>query len=138
MAAMAILLRLLLCLGLILNGSVYAAASTQMQLNHLHTAVAAAQAAAAAAAELPPCHEGMSMAGMDHGAPPAAPAGHDGHAPDCCQTSTCTCDCLQPAPVAAAGVAVLGSEIGHASIAPPRLAGHAPPALPYPIRPPIG
>lgn len=147
-----ILLRLLLCVGLILNGSAYAVASTQMQLSHMSAAIEAAAIAQTS------CHDGMTdngmihggmihdgdgmqMAGMDHDGA-SMPAGHSGHAPDasspdCCKSPTCTCSCLQPAPAAAIAFALGGAHIGNAMVARPMPVDHDAPALPYPIRPPI-
>ena len=151
---MSILLRLLLCVGLILNGSAYAVASTQMQLTHMTAAIEAA------AMPQTPCHDRMAMAGMDHSgmdhagmshagmaheqmAMPAEHAQHDhGQAPnaadpDCCKSQTCNCSCLQPAPATAIAFALGGAHIGHSPIARPMPVDHDAPALPYPIRPPI-
>jgi hypothetical protein len=156
---MSVLLRLLLCLGLILNGSAYAVASTQMQLSHLSAAIEAAAVAQAS------CHEGMASRGMTHGGTThggmlhdrmtmadmdhdgaSMPAEHgdhgNGHAPDesspdCCKSPSCTCSCLQPTPAAAIAFALGGAHIGHAMLARPMPVDHDAPALPYPIRPPI-
>lgn len=133
-----VLLRLLLCLGLILNGSAVAVASTQMQLAHM---TAAFEVAAATSA---PCHEGMAMAGMDmSGMDHAAMSMHGDHGPDaapepdCCKSQTCDCACLQPVPATAIAFAFGGAHAGHGPIARPMPIGHDAPALPYPIRPPI-
>lgn len=136
---MSVLLRLLLCVGLILNGSAYAVASTQMQLSHMTAAIEAA------AMTHTSCHDGISMAGMDHERMSASAEhrGHDrGHAPDasqpdCCKSPTCDCSCLQPAPATAIAFAFGGAHIGHSLIARPMPVDHDAPALPYPIRPPI-
>ncbi|SFK92683.1 CopL family metal-binding regulatory protein [Lysobacter sp. cf310] len=156
---MSVLLRLLLCVGLILNGSAYAVASTQMQLTHMTAAIEAAALAQTS------CHDGMpqdgmaangmthdglsmagmSMAGMDHESMSAS-ADHRHHGqgqapdaaqPDCCKSPTCTCSCLQPAPATAIAFAFGGAHIGHSLIARPMSVDHDAPALPYPIRPPI-
>lgn len=141
---MSVLLRLLLCLGLILNGSAYAVASTQMQLTHVTAALEAA------AAKSSSCHEGMAMAGMDmsgmdmsgmHHAAMSVAGGHGDHGatpePDCCKSQTCDCSCLQPVPATAIAFALGGAHVGHGPIAQPMPIGHDAPALPYPIRPPI-
>lgn len=151
---MSVLLRLLLCVGLILNGSAYAVASTQMQLTHMTAAIEAAALAQTSChdgmaqsgmAHQGMTHDGRSMAGMDHGAMSAAadhrPHGQgqapDASQPDCCKSPTCTCSCLQPAPATAIAFAFGGAHIGHSLIARPMSVDHDAPALPYPIRPPI-
>ncbi|KRA74440.1 hypothetical protein ASD78_13290 [Lysobacter sp. Root667] len=147
---MSILLRLLLCVGLILNGSAYAVASTQMQLSHLSATMGAAAIAQTSCHDGMTdsgmthdgmAHDGMHMAGMDHDGA-SMPAGHSGHAPDatspdCCKSPTCTCSCLQPAPATAIAFALGGAHIGHAMIAQPMPVDHDAPALHSPIRPPI-
>ncbi|KRD39744.1 hypothetical protein ASE35_05320 [Lysobacter sp. Root916] len=146
---MSVLLRLLLCVGLILNGSAYAVASTQMQLTHMSAAIEAAATVQTSChdgmAAGGMAHDGMAMAAMDH-ASMSAPSDHshhgqgqapDGAQPDCCKSPTCTCSCLQPAPATAIAFALGGAHIGHSLIARPMSVDHDAPALPYPIRPPI-
>ena len=145
---MSVLLRLLLCLGLILNGSAYAVASTQMQLAHMTVAMDAAAITPSS------CHDGMDMTGMDlsgmdmSGMDHAAmtmPAGHGDHdsssdsasEPDCCKSQTCDCSCVQPVPATAIAFALGGVHIGHGPVARPISVDHDAPSLPYPIRPPI-
>lgn len=140
----AFLLRALLCLSLVLNGSGYAVASTQMQLMH----VAATQAALAAAAPAaPPCHEqlheGSAVPSMhvmaDMASSTACDDGHGSQAgPDCCQSSQCACDCLQYATATLADVPALPAVIEHAAEIGPLSPSHVAPALANPIRPPIG
>lgn len=140
----AFLLRALLCLSLVLNGSGYAVASTQMQLMH----VAAAQASLAAAAQkAPPCHEQLhegSTAPSTHlmaDTASSAAACDDSHgskaAPDCCQSSQCACDCLQYATATLANVPALPALIEHAAELGALSPSHVAPALANPIRPPI-
>ncbi len=140
----AFLLRALLCLSLVLNGSGYAVASTQMQLMH----VAATQASLAAAAQdAPPCHEQRD----ERSAAPAlhvmadmassAVACDDSHGsqatPDCCQSSQCACDCLQYATATLADVPALPAVIERAAELRAPSFSHVAPALANPIRPPI-
>lgn len=140
----AFLLRALLCLSLVLNGSGYAVASTQMQLMH----VAATQASLAATAHTaPPCHEQLHegsaapslhvMADMASSA--AACDGSHGSqaAPDCCQSSQCACDCLQYATATLADVPALPAVIEHAAETRALSPSHVAPTLANPIRPPI-
>jgi hypothetical protein len=140
----AFLLRALLCLSLVLNGSGYAVASTQMQLTH----VAATQASLAAAAQIaPPCHEqrhdndaAPSMHMMVDMASSAAACddSQGSHAsPDCCQSSQCACDCLQYATATLADVPALPAVIEHAAEIRALSPSHVAPALANPIRPPI-
>ena len=102
----ALLLRVLLSVVLIFNGSGYAYAATQM---HMADATAASDMAdhGTAAHDTPPYHADMS-GNMSHGGmddPDAAPspkdglAGHDGHeSPNCCQADQCDCVCAQHVP----------------------------------------
>ncbi len=144
MSLRAFLLRALLCLSLVLNGSGYAVASTQMQLMH----VAAMQPSQAAAAQTAaPCHEQLhpgsaapSMHVMADMASSAA-ACDDGHgspaAPDCCQSSQCACDCLQYATATLAEGPDLPAMIERAAEVRAPSPSHVAPALANPIRPPI-
>jgi hypothetical protein len=99
-----LVLRLLLCLSLILNGSGYVVAATQMDLAHWAMAAARAEAEAAR----PPCHGSngttdMSMPSHEGATKKqAAP-----HASECCTSALCTCDCLHHATAAIAVAAVL-------------------------------
>ncbi|MUV14789.1 CopL family metal-binding regulatory protein [Noviluteimonas gilva] len=113
------LLRILLCLSLLANGTATAFANARMVSEGVAQQVAA------------PCHE---MAAT-HDAPPAAPpASHD----DCCPPGACLCSCLANATALPAN---------HVIAAPPRNAvlsfesrkpSHASPLLANLIRPPIG
>ncbi|UNK49779.1 CopL family metal-binding regulatory protein [Lysobacter sp. S4-A87] len=144
MSLRAFLLRALLCLSLVLNGSGYAVASTQMQLTHM----AATQASLAAAAQVaPPCHtqvdEGTAVAtGHVMGDMASSAACDDRHgsqaSPDCCQSSHCACDCLQYATATLADVPALPAVIERAAEIRALSPSHVAPALANPIRPPIG
>ena len=119
MRPLSCLLRILLCLSLLANGTATAFANARMGSEGV------AQQAAA------PCHERMAM----HDAPPAAPpASHD----DCCPPGACLCSCVANA---------TALPMGHAIAMPPRPAvlsfashkpSHASPLLANLIRPPIG
>jgi hypothetical protein len=137
----AFLLRALLCLSLVLNGSGYAVAPTQMQVMH----VAATQAALAMAHQ--PCHEQLhegSAAPTMHVMADTASSGacDDGHgsqsAPDCCKSSQCACDCLQYATATLTDVPALPALIERTAPLLSLSPGHVAPALANPIRPPIG
>lgn len=144
MSPRALLLRVLLILSLVLNGSGYAVASTQMHLAHMatvHSTIAAADMHDAA----PPCHEqGGQHAGQSgmHDMATNAAACDDAvtrhAAPDCCQSSQCACDWLQHATATLAQVPVLPSMAVRAPDVRAMHCSHAAPALANPIRPPIG
>lgn len=143
-----LLLRILLCLLLVLNGVGNAVAGVRMSLEHsaraehsltdaLASALGESVVPAATAAERqlatdagPPCHEAKQAAVEQ---PPA-----DGVQDNCCDAGQCACACLQhvlatPMP-AALPAAIPGSERAGRRLQ----AGHLPPALSHLIRPPIG
>jgi hypothetical protein len=140
MSLPAFLLRLLLCATLVLNGTGYAVAATQMQLTHVAGSEQDHRPAVAAESDTgPPCH---SQEQADQ-ATPATP--HDTgslamqhESPDCCQVSLCSCDCLQHASLAMTGLLAPTPERLHAPSMRRVPAGHAAPALANLIRPPIG
>lgn len=127
MPALSALLRALLCLALILNGSGAAVAATQMQMGHL-AAVTPAPVMEHHGA-MSPCHGEQAVA---HHTPPAP---HP--SPDCCQSAQCACDCLQHLTATATGFFVPMPMLAHAPVLRPMHAGHPSPALANPIRPPI-
>ena len=96
MSRFAPLLRALLCLALLLNGTAYAHATTRMAIGEM------VAAAPAAADEAPPCHDDISMdmaMPMSDGDAPAS--GHhagDSGLPDCCKAGSCDGFCTQHAP----------------------------------------
>lgn len=98
------LLRALLCLALLLNGTAYAHAATRMAIGDM------AAAAQAASDEEPPCHEGMDMTMPmgDEGASPSAHHEGDSGLPDCCKAGSCDGFCAQHAP-ALTWLATLGT-----------------------------
>lgn len=148
MPVFAILLRVLLCLGLLLNGAGYAVAATQMQMQHLAAVSEARQAAAAAVdqdASVQPCHEVSDavQAAADPPAPPIAGAGEDHPQPElptpgCCQSTGCASMCAPQAAAAMPDLSAGHRIVNHASGVRPLRAGHPEPALPHLIRPPIG
>jgi hypothetical protein len=141
-----LLLRLLLSLGLVLNGSGYAFASGHASM------VAHAQAAAQPQVQSP-CHEGgdaqgpaMPMHGSDAVdvasggvlSPPgeAHPPGHAD--PDCCDMGTCRCACMHGAVAAVAMLARAPFAAINGTAVRPLVSAHPAPVLPHLIRPPIG
>jgi hypothetical protein len=139
MLRVAALLRALLCLALLLNGTAYAHAATRMAMGDM--------AAAAAADDVPPCHEGMGMGmGMDMTMTmpvddmDMSTAGHhdnDPGLPDCCKTGSCDGFCTQHAPALSA-LAPLGTLPYPTAEAPAyRADAHASVRLSHRHRPPI-
>jgi hypothetical protein len=129
----AILLRLLLCLALVANGTSAVYASTMMAVGAGMAATTAVEAAAQ-----PPCHDMPAMshaarAADDHVAP-VPPLSHD----DCCPPGACLCSCVSQAPtILAFGAFALPLRPSAAPAAALRVS-FASPALPHLIRPPIG
>lgn len=138
MSVSAALLRLLLSLVLVLNGIGAVAASARMAgaMDSAHHAPVAKHAAAEHCAR-----SALAEATAD------AHAGHDGHSPappcsdhakpDCCDSSACSCACAQNGSTALFAVVQLSPVFLHGHFAPSPIAGHAAPALAFPIRPPI-
>lgn len=133
------MLRLLLGLVLILNGIGTAYSGARMQLQHTpseESAVFAVHAADTHAAK-PQCHEGME------GMPPAVDAvdpraASDNSDPACCDSGACDCVCTQHGSAVVLVSAMGPADFKHVSALHPLAAGHAAPAPPSPIRPPIG
>lgn len=125
----AILLRVLLSLGLILNGSGYAAAAAKVQMERPAPVADASQARNAS-----PCpeHAGVSAAEGDE-----AEATHDDHTPECCRSAKCAGACLQHAPAAIVAPWIGPATVAHSDAVREMKAAHAPPTLPRRIRPPI-
>ena len=133
------LLRVLLCVALVLNGTTAAVAAVTLEHR-------IADSSESEPAPSPPsghgCHDeasaGMPAAGVarEQEAPNPESAQHPG--PDCCAKATCNCACVQAAqagsPVVAAGAVVPKSV----QLRSPPDARRAEPVLPHLIRPPIG
>jgi len=127
--------RLLLCLMLVLNGTGYAVAATQMHMAHMAMALAAHDVES-----VPPCHEAApaETAAMTlHSHADAVHDQADAGVPSCCQSSLCNCDCLQHATAAMPIVAVSANAPPGADIAQPRVVNRIAPPLPNLLRPPI-
>ncbi|HEY5849873.1 MAG TPA: CopL family metal-binding regulatory protein [Lysobacter sp.] len=146
MSPRAVLLRVLLCISLVLNGWGYASASTQM--HHMHaTAEEAAPGTAALANAAMPCHA-LDEHGDNHSAWHAAADmasattacdDTDGgkSKPDCCTSAQCACDCLQHATATPAHAPALPAVIARAADARAMSPDRPAPTLASPIRPPI-
>lgn len=130
-----IVLRLLLCLALVVNGLVPAMASPRVAANRVGHDMAMRGASAAAA----PCHEtGMAME------PATAPkhahalvAPHKHITPDCCQSGLCACACTPLAQAVFAVVPSFARANSHAMRQAPLATPRASPLLLHLIRPPI-
>ena len=139
-----IVLRALISLSLILNGSAYAVASTHMQLGHMSTgtSVPLSPTQAVATAE-PSCGPHQTHAAATPGPLPdathdQAPAKPQHPSPDCCKSGSCINACTQQAQTAV-DMPVLQAAVGTpVSNVSPLKPGHAAPTLPHLIRPPIG
>ncbi|WP_407351554.1 CopL family metal-binding regulatory protein [Luteimonas sp. R10] len=153
MSAWSSLLRVLLCLGLILNGSGYALASASMPMAHSIAAAAAAPSAQTPAKADVPCHQknhgtSASAAMVGHSPSPASlpiaespndepPAETPDLACDCCESGLCRGGCLHHGQAAVAAASHYPQGPAHDCSARPAKPGHASPALPHLMRPPI-
>ncbi|WP_254459234.1 CopL family metal-binding regulatory protein [Xanthomonas sacchari] len=131
MPTFAVLMRLLLCLSLLLNGTATAMAMPGMAA-HATSMHAAASAAPAPTHAAMPCHEQV----------PAPPAEHDGHCHDHagkhgggCGMTGCQCPHVQPLPALLAMPLALPRMPRHLVAAAPQ-AAHGAPGLPRLERPP--
>ena len=132
MSRFAPLLRALLCLVLLLNGTAYAHAATRMAMNGMAEMEQTRD-------DTPPCHEGMDMAMQVHeeGTDPSGHPGSDAGLPDCCKAGNCDGFCAQHAP-ALSWLTALGAPRYPAADAPVYRADvHASVRLSHRHRPPI-
>jgi hypothetical protein len=112
-----------------------------MQAPVAEVATAMPTPAAVAASDDMPCHGHHATAAT--AAPEAATAATPApvkpkHAPDCCKSGACRCACVHIAQVAVPVLQLPPAALDHARSVRPLALGHAAPALPHPIRPPIG
>lgn len=114
-----LLLRVLLCLALLANGTTAVFANARMALD-VDTAMAMQHDGAA-----PPCHDEAQQ---------QQPASHD----DCCGTGACLCSCVGTATAFFALDALALTRLPATPPAAMPVASRASPALQHPIRPPIG
>lgn len=136
-----LLLRLLLSLCLVLDGT---AAAAIAHLPMGHDAAAASMPApptastAAVMADMP-CH-GHDAASSTTPTSATSLTAPDpaGSSPDCCESGACRCACMHVAQVVVPSLAWAAATPGHARSVRPLLPGHTAPPLPHPIRPPIG
>jgi len=139
------LIRVLLILALIANGATSAFAATQMQISHLNEKAAEAEAPKSAQSSVPPCHEHAATIGVSIANAEAAVVDKDSRGAntrhgslDCCKSAKCLCACMHHVAATSASVHFLAANVDHASSVRPLKMGHAAPALPPLIRPPIG
>ncbi|WP_368563798.1 CopL family metal-binding regulatory protein [Pseudoxanthomonas sp. UTMC 1351] len=134
-----ILLRVLLSVVLIFNGSGYAYAATQL---HMAGAPVASDAVNhdMAAHDVPPCHDAEGdMAYQDPAPPKDGIAGHDSHDDsNCCQTDQCDCVCAQHVPATNLAFWLRSPTLARSHVPAYRPAQHLSPALSHLQRPPIG
>lgn len=136
MSVWSILLRLLLAAALIFNGAATAVASVHM--NHMGAVEAAVQPEPVSA-EDPPCHEHPATTAAADQPDPTVDADNDQTpSPDCCKSGACRCACVYHASAALFDLGLVAPIIEHAASVRPMSTGHAAPALPHLIRPPIG
>jgi hypothetical protein len=131
-----ILLRLLLSLSLILNGSGYAAAAVKMPMEHAASVAAAHEKARAE--EAPPCPEHTDVTPADDHGAVLESVTHEHDRPECCKSAKCAGACFQHAPAAIVAQCMGPAAIEHSDAIRQIKAAHATPALPHRIRPPIG
>ncbi|MDQ6679469.1 MAG: CopL family metal-binding regulatory protein [Pseudomonadota bacterium] len=124
----ALLLRLLLCFGLLVNGSAQAIAVT-------HSAVANQHAGNAA----PPCHETRDTKATESHLSGQHLASHaPSKKPDCCKSGACDCACSHGAVATMPAPDTHGRRFAKAKLLTLLPARYVSPALPRLIRPPIG
>jgi hypothetical protein len=132
------LLRVFLSVALVLNGIGGAIASTRMHADQAATVERSASSKMASTGM--PCHEHqLAQAGEGHSVPPSDPApSGKSPTPDCCKSGICTCACAHAAQVALPAFQAAVPAPDHSLAVNPLALAHAAPALPHPIRPPIG
>lgn len=142
---MALILRLLLCLVLVLNGTGTAWASQAMAVESVAASVAAQRVHVPAVSEYPPCHEQPTHVTIDvdegdalavHAGTPPVATGDDGN--DCGGADACQCGCAQHHACAVlVAVAFIAPFLPPATSQGTMSTAHAPPSLAHLIRPPI-
>jgi len=138
----ATLLRVLLSVVLILNGSGYAYAAAQMPMSG--AAVGSVNDRDmrdhdAAVDEASPCHQAMGGERADPAPPADGLAGHAGHdGANCCQSDQCDCVCAQHVPATSLAFWLRPPVRVSSRVPAYRPVQHLSPALPHLQRPPIG
>lgn len=141
MSVRAILLRVLLCLALVLNGATPAMASAKMvQMHAAHLSDSRAVTRATQVASVEPsasCHDQVVQAQPQHAAEVANHQQPDQSDQGCCKSSACTCACVHHAAAMVPLVVFHGASIAQGNSVRPMALSHPAPALPHLIRPPI-
>lgn len=145
MSVCSILLRVLLALSLVLNGSGYAVASVHMQMDQAGQASTNITSVGnpSEAAEPPCAAHHASMGSMSAKAQVGDTAAdvtsvESGHPfPDCCESGACRCACVHQCQAAVFAVTLQLAVIEKVSNTRPMAPGHESPAVPHLIRPPI-
>ena len=139
MTIRSICLRVLLSLGMILNGSSLAMASAHAGMgmgNPLHSA----SEAAPVLGSQPSCHEDAAHvdATASHDASVKSDSGEPSksQSPGCCKSGKCSCACVHAA-AALPGIARMEATVFHGSILGSVEVSHTAPVLPELSRPPI-
>jgi hypothetical protein len=142
MSVWSILLRVLLSLSLALNGVSAAAAAVHMPLMLKTATQAASTGMQDVAGPGMPCHghHGASKEIAQGVAPAAAPdpAPVKSPSPDCCKSGLCRCACVHGVQATLVADVSTPAILEHDRSVRPLLLGHAAPAAPHLIRPPIG
>lgn len=139
------LLRLLLCVALVFNGATSAMASVQMAHGGMAGATEAVSQPAMAdgqtTTESMTCHDQQATtAATEHVATAPTSMLHNvkHQSSDCCKSGVCRCTCVHHVQAAVPAMAFYASWFGHTDGVHSMPLGHAAPALPNLIRPPIG
>lgn len=142
-----LMLRVFLSLVLILNGTGYAAAASNMHMSHIasisHEAAPPVMAMEHGG-EPEPCHEDTDtfagdLPGSSHvqGGVPDLPHGQGPEGAGCCDAEQCAGVCAQHLSAAVSSTSTHSLAVLHAASIGTMSAGHASPALADPMRPPI-
>ena len=137
------MLRVVLTLALIANGTGSAFAATRMQVESFgthFTVIDVASSGVSAAAAPCPEHAGMDALAMETSVTPQhlPDDALDNGPHDCCGSDFCFCACVQHAVAGVANAHLMKPLIDRDTTARSPRTGHAAPALPHLIRPPIG
>jgi len=141
-----LLLRVILILTFVLNGTTSAMAAAQMSLKHQMPQNEAMQHAAEPANDhegMPACHDdgmdaGITGSGTHDHASPSIPSEHHEQSSDCCDAGSCRCVCAHGMHATIPSPAMTVHAYGWIDESSVPIAGHAAPDLPHLIRPPIG
>ncbi len=139
-----ILLRVLLSLSLIFNGSGVVLAGSHAHPEDAAAVQTAAETAERPAAAQPPCHEhhqadtSASSNAIDEPAEVLQALAIDDASTDCCQSGSCRCGCVHHSSFGFAGQSLRAVAIEHPVLTAVVWNRYAAPPLPHLIRPPIG